>query len=875
MKYLLINNRVEMRNSIKCFFLAVTIVFSSGSDLLAADGSISFFGKKKRKETKSDSTTTTSEYQKLLQDAQKSPGALTVYKAKNDYYFEIPDSLLGRDFLIVNKVSAVTYELNDAGLNKGMEYHDQLIRFYKDDALKKIWVTTYNPRVSAPNDDAIASSVKANYRESIIEYFPIAAYNADSSAVIIKVNKVFDGSEKSFNDVYNNISLGVSIKRDLSKIDGIKSFPKNIVVKSTLTSQVVEGGTTVPITVGTTTNLVLLDKEPMKPRLADQRVGFFTTPHVYFNDKQHKAEAREFVNRWRLEPKEEDVERYKRGELVEPKKPILFYIDPATPLQWRAEMKAGVVDWQAAFEAAGFKNAVQVREVSVDDKDFDIDDIRYSVITYAASQQMNAMGPSVVDPRSGEIIEADVVWWHNVMSLLHSWIRVQTSPVDERARANRLSDEHMASAIRFVSSHEVGHTFGLKHNMGASWTFPVDSLRSPSFTERMGGTASSIMDYARFNYVAQPGDGVKELTPKIGVYDKHAINWAYRWLPYSDEHDELPILNEWIQRHENDKMYWYGEQQDPRNPIDPRSQDEDLGDDIVKANRYGIANLKRIVPNILVWTEEEGKDYTEAGRLLMAVVNQWKMYASHVTANVGGFYIENPVKGSNFNRFEPVEKEKQHESVKYIIEEVVQVPTWLFQNEVWKKSFSIQMGVEYGAYNVARELQYAIFYDLLKDERLLRMYEAEALNGRANSYTPEALFTDMHNAIFKSSMNSRNLTLFERMTQKNFVDAIIVSSNKAVEKTTKKALTSHSNTCACCFATKSPELDIKQMMEERSLANLHFTSMNRVSEAVSVKRGALLKIVKLAEQHRRDGAIETRNHYEDLIIRINEALNLD
>lgn len=863
-----------MRNSLKCLLLVAMIILTGGSELFAAEGSISFFGRKKRKEVKSDSTAQKNEFDKLIQDAVKMPGALTVYKVKNDYYFEIPDSLLGRDFLIVNKVSAVTYELNDAGLNKGMEYHDQLIRFYKDEEQKKIWVTTYNPRVSVPESDAIAASVKNNYRESIIEQFPITAFNTDSTTVLIKVNKVFDGSEKSFNDVYNNISLGVSIKRDLSKIDAIKSFPKNVVVKSTLTSQVVEGGTTVPITVETTTNLVLLDQKPMKPRIADNRVGFFTTPHVYFNDRQHKAEVREFVNRWRLEPRTEDIARYNRGELVEPKKPIVFYIDPATPPQWREEMKAGVIDWQEAFEAAGFKNAVQVREVTDADSDFDIDDVRYSVITYAASQQMNAMGPSVVDPRSGEIIEADVVWWHNVMSLLHSWIRVQTAPVDERARANRLSDEHMASAIRFVSSHEVGHTFGLKHNMGASWSFPVDSLRSPSFTAKMGGTASSIMDYARFNYVAQPGDDVQEMTPKIGIYDKHAINWAYRWLPLADEHDELPMLNEWLRSHEGDRMYWYGEQQDPRNPVDPRSLDEDLGDDVIKANRYGIANLKRIVPNIISWTEEDGKDYTEAGRLLMAVVNQWKMYAGHVTANVGGFYIENPVKGSDFNRFEPVEKKRQQESVKYIIEEVVNVPTWLFQGDVWKKSFPIQMGVEYGAYNVARELQYAIFYDLLKDERLLRMYEAEAINGRANSYTPEALFADLHRAVFKGSLRGANLTLFERMTQKNYIDALIVSSNKAVEKTTRKAL-ANSNSCMCCFASKSPELNVKEIMEERALANLHFTSMNRVSEAVSVKRGALLQVLRLAEQHRRNGAVETRNHYEDLIIRIREALNLD
>ena len=436
--------------------------------------------------------------------------------------------------------------------------------------------------------------------------------------------------------------------------------------------------------------------------------------------------------------------------------------------------------------------------------------------------------------------------------------------------ANKLSDEHMASAIRFVSSHEVGHTFGLKHNMGASHAFPVDSLRSPSFTAKMGGTASSIMDYARFNYVAQPGDGVKEITPKIGTYDKFAINWAYRWLDTETPQEELPILNEWIQEHEGDPMYWYGEQQDPKDPIDPRSQDEDLGDDIVKANRYGIMNLKRIVPNIVAWTEEDGESFAEAGKLLMAVINQWKMYAGHVTANVGGIYINNPVKGSPEDRYIPVPKEIQKESVKYLIEEVFIVPEWLFGAEVWKKSYPIQMGVEYSPYTVARELQYATFYNLLKDERLLRMFDSEATLGRTKSYTPEEMFADIHNVIFASSKAGHNLSIYERMTQKNFVDAIIVSSNRAVEKTTKKAL-HHSNTC--CFASKVPEFTIEPR-EEVQLRILHFSSMGRVSEAVSVKRGELLKILKLAENKRNTGNVETRNHYEDLIIRIKEALNM-
>lgn len=813
-------------------------------------------------------------YDELMKKAKTREGLFRIHQVENDWYFEMNDSLMNRDLLIVNKVSGVPYELNDAGLNKGMAYEDKLIRFHKDTVLKKVWVTTWNPRVSVPEGDAIARSVKDNYREAVIEQFPIESWNNDSTAVLIKVNKVFDGSEKSFNDLYNSISLGASVKKDLSRIGGMKAFPENIVVKAFLTTQITEGHESVPLTVETTTNIILLPEKPMTPRFADKRVGFFTTPHYYFNDQQQAVEQRELVHRWRLEPKPEDVEKYKRGELVEPAKPIVFYIDPATPKQWREAIKAGVFDWQAAFEAAGFKNAIVAKDAPADDPDFDIDDSRYSVITYAASQQANAMGPSVVDPRSGEIIEADVVWWHNVMTLLHTWMRVQTAPIDPRARTNKFDDEYMASAIRFVSSHEVGHTFGLKHNMGASSSFPVDSLRSKTFTAKMGGTASSIMDYARFNYVAQPEDGVECITPEIGIYDKFAINWAYRWLDVKEPHEELPVLNRWITEHSDDKMYWYGEQQDPRDPIDPRSLDEDLGDDVIKANRYGIRNLKRIVPNIIQWTEEDGEDFMEAGKLLMAVINQWKMYAGHVTANVGGFYINNPVKGETFDRYIPVEKEKQKEAVKYLSEEVFVVPDWLFGAEVWKKSYPVRNSpageVEYSSYNTARELQYACFYDLMKDDRLMRMYEAEAMKGKKEVYTPEEMFADLHKTVFKGSIQGRNLSLFERMTQKNYLDAIIVSSNKAVEKTTKKAL--HNGNC-CNFAARQAAFTLPEH-EEIQIRNLQFTSMGRVSEAVSVKRGALLNALRLAEKNRNTGNVETRQHYEDLIIRIKEALNM-
>jgi len=511
----------------------------------------------KEKTEKTDSTASkTKKYDDLIKKGTFQKGLFNTIQSKTDIYFEIPQNLLGRQFLVVNKISQVPMQVNEAGLNKGMNYENKVISFYHDKKAKKVWVKTVNPRVSSPENDAITKSVKDNFAESIIEVFDVEAQNTDSTSVVIKANKVFDGNQKSFNDVLANVGLGGSVKSSLSYIEDLKTFPENIIVKSQLTTNVNEGGVDLPVTLGVTSNIILLSKTPMKPRLSDNRIGYFTEKHWFFNDKQQEMSEQQFITKWNLEPKDEDREKYLRGELVEPKKQIVYYIDPSTPKQWRQKIIAGVYDWQVAFEKAGFKNAVIAKEAPENDPNFDIDDIRYSIITYAASPKANAMGPTIMDPRSGEILAANIIWWHNVMTSLNDWMRIQTGAIDPEARGNTFSDEHMGEAIRFVSSHEVGHTFGLKHNMGASHAFPVESLRSKKFTDEMGGTAPSIMDYARYNYVAQPEDGVTSITPKIGTYDTYAIEWGYRWYPNAET--EKKALRAMIEKHQDDPMYFYG-----------------------------------------------------------------------------------------------------------------------------------------------------------------------------------------------------------------------------------------------------------------------------------------------------------------------------
>ncbi|MEC4114373.1 zinc-dependent metalloprotease [Myroides pelagicus] len=821
-----------------------------------------------------DSTDTKKDkYADLLKDGVYKKGMFNTIQVKTDMYFEIPDSLLNRQFLIVNKLSQVPLEVNDAGANKGMNYENKLITFHKDTLANKIWVKTQTPRVTSPKEDAITESVKDNFIESVLEFFEIETQSPDSTATVIKVNKVFDGNQSSFNDVLTGLGLPTSIKTNLSYIEGIKTFPKNIVVKSLLTTSVNEGSGDMPVSLGVTTNIVLLSKEPMQPRIADKRVGFFTEKSWFFSDAQHKMEEREYITKWDLEPKEEDIEKYLKGELVEPKKPIIYYIDPATPPQWRQKIIAGVHDWQIAFEQAGFKNAIIAKQPSPEDTDFDIDDVRYSVITYAASPKSNAMGPSVMDPRSGEILEADIIWWHNVMTSVHSWMRIQTGPIDPKARANKFSDEHMGEAIRFVSSHEVGHTFGLKHNMGSSFAFPVDSLRSKDFTDKMGGTAPSIMDYARYNYVAQPEDGVTAITPQIGLYDKYAIEWGYRWYP--DQETEKKALRKMIEDHQDDPMYFYGEQQSYLNIIDPRSQSEDLGNDAMKASEYGLKNLKIVVENIIPWTYDKGEGYYEAGKLYMGAIGQWQMYNQHVLSNIGGVYLNHAVYGNNKKAYEPVPYETQKRAVEYLAKNALTIPTWLFFNdEVLDKTYGLKDSpvgpFEYSPYSLARELQYTTLYYTLMDERLLRLLENEVLQvetGKEKNFTISDLFEMLNSEIFALTNKGKSLSILERMTQKNYVDALIIDVNKLFEKTSKKGLiTDHS--------LQVPTL-CNHLVEDNKLRNINYTVMKRVSEVTTYKKGELIRIKKLLSKKKNTGNKATKAHYIDLINRIDEALNLN
>ena len=509
-----------------------------------------WFLKKKKKSNPQDSIKVKNEYEKLTgSDSVVRRGMFNVYQKKNDYYFEIPSTLLERDMLVVNKLQRVPAELNEAGVNRGTNYENQMIRFELDKSANKLLIRQSRPLPISPSEDAISQSVKDNYISPLIAGFKVEAYNNDSTSMLIKVNDIYDGTETSINNVFTNINLGTSAIKNLSRILSIKSFDNNVVATSELTTRVTEGTTTIYVTVEVSSSILLLPEVPMTGRLDNPRVGYFTNPLTNFSDGQQRVNKKQFITRWRLEPRPEDRAAYLRGELVEPRKPIVFYIENSTPYRWRKYIKQGIEDWQVAFERAGFKNAIIAKDIT-EDMEVDMDDVNYSVLTYAASTKANAMGPSILDPRSGEILEADIMWWHNVLSMLQEWITVQTGVVRPEARGVALPDSLMGDAMRFVACHEVGHSLGLRHNMMGSWAFPTDSLRSKTFTDRMNSTSSSIMDYARFNYVAQPGDGIalEDLVPRLGEYDLFAIEWGYRYFPGLASEEIQEKLSVWIEK---------------------------------------------------------------------------------------------------------------------------------------------------------------------------------------------------------------------------------------------------------------------------------------------------------------------------------------
>lgn len=778
--------------------------------------------------------------QVITPKAKSSFGFLTVHKVDNNYFFEIPDSMLNRDILIVNRISKAPTSRQKSRVGyPGDILGSKVIRFENKDN-KRILVREYSYRERSENKDGMFQSVRNSNTQPIVANFGIETIKKDSltrnyvinvSVFLQKENPLFsfDADSKEYIGLLNMVGEG-------TYIDTLKAFPKNIEISTTVTYQSKKGMSNVgfletgspriPLTYELNSSMVLLPEVPMKARLFDPRVGYFTVGYTDFDSNPQGIEYKKLITRWRLEPKDEAA--YLRGELVEPKKPIIIYIDPATPKKWVPYLIQGVNDWQVAFEKAGFKNAIYALEAPTDDPSWSLEDARHSAIVYKPSDIPNASGPHINDPRTGEILETHINWYHNVMSLLRDWYMIQAGTIDEAARKMQLDDELMGQLIRFVSSHEVGHTLGLRHNFGSSHTVPVEKLRDKAWVEANGHTPS-IMDYARFNYVAQPEDGITRagIFPRIGIYDKWSIEWGYRWLPqFQTPEDEVAFSNQSIiEKLQTDVRYTFGTESDPN---DPRNQSEDLGDDSMLASLYGIKNLKRIVPQILTWSYEPNKSYAGAGEIYSGVVSQFNRYLGHVTKNVAGIYSNSiTVEQTDEIAREFVPANIQKRAIAFLNEQLFTTPEWLIDRQLMEKAKILPV-------NVICSLQSGVLARLINKNTLDKMSENEILNGK-KAYTSAQMFNDLKKVIWS---NLRQSDIYKRNMQKAYVENLI------------------------------------NLLDKKGNANKNASGKRPAySEAPAIAHGQLTELKRLSTSAASMTSGTAKGHYQNLITLIDNALS--
>ena len=645
----------------------------------------------------------------------KQEGLITTYQKESKVFFEISKELLDEDLLMVTRFVRLPANYQ-AYLNAGSKTSQQLIHFKKKGS--QILLTQESYVNIADQKDPISLSVALNNFPPILAVFKIK--NIENDRYLIDVSSYFNDDSPGFNIIRKGLKKEYGIGNPDGKrsyIDTLKSFPKNTEIRHTLTYK----ATSAPRSNPTSTlsfqinhSIIALPENPMQIRYADERVGWFSLKKYNYSSEALKSDRIEIIRRWRLEPS--DKEAYDNGELVSPIKPIIYYLDPATPMKWRPYFKQGVEDWAAVFEKAGFKNAIIAKDPPSKEEDpqFSPEDIRYSTIRYVATTTRNATGPSVSDPRSGEIIESDIIWYHNHLRSYRNRYLLETGAANPKARTLDTPEKEIGEMMRRVISHEVGHALGLPHNMKASSAYPIDSLRSGSFTQKMG-IATTIMDYARFNYVAQPGDENIRFVRQLGPYDDYAIEWGYRYFSNQTPESEKVILNEVVDQKSMNPLYMFGS-----GGNDPDTQTENIGDDPIKASEYGLKNLKVVAENLENWTTTEGQSYEDLNELYNELISVYRRYIYHVIRMVGGVNETLLNKGQDNIPYKNVDREEQRLALSFL-----DVHLWTTQNWLMQKSLISKIKEE-GVLKLLQNLQLSALNRILSVENLNRILSSHS-----------------------------------------------------------------------------------------------------------------------------------------------------
>ncbi len=726
--------------------------------------------KKKSKKEKTEQTPTKSTLKKskspkysdfVTAKTKSDEGLFKVHNTNNKFIYEIPESHLGKEMLLVTRIKEIPAGLGGGYVNAGSKINTQVVVWEKFQDKILLKVKSYN---AVANDSLpIYKSVKVNNLEPIIYAFDIKTQNTDSTAVLVDVTKFFTSDIKAITALPARYRRTYKVKRlDASRsfINSIKSYPNNIEVVQDFTFDADEppsNSRTNTITIRVNQSMIVLPEDKMMPRLYDKRVGYFSLGNVDYSSEALKADEKRYIRRWRLEPK--DINAYNRGELVEPIKPIVYYLDPGTPDKLKKYIKQGVDDWAKVFETAGFKNAIMAKYAPTkeEDPEFSMEDVRYSSIRYVASTTRNATGPSVSDPRTGEILESDIIWYHNHLRSYRNRYLLETGAANPSARTLDTPAEEIGEMMRMVISHEVGHALGLPHNMAASYAYPVDSLRSGKFTQKMG-IAATIMDYARYNYIAQPGDENVRFVRQLGPYDHYSINWGYRKIPLAKTPEqEVKTLDKWIEEKADDPIYRFGAQR-----FDPSAQTEGIGNDQVKASTYGVKNLKIVAKNLPEWTSDQTNNYEDLSELYGELISVWSRYVGHVTGNIGGIYEYNKKPVQDGIIYEPVSKEKQKESMIWLQKNAFATQDWLLDPKILANID------ESGYTNTMLRLQTRQLFSLLNTSKLERMIDAEILNPK--SYDALSMVRDLRTGIFSEANYTKNVDVFRRNLQKSLID---------------------------------------------------------------------------------------------------------